>query len=286
MSHEPAPFVEWDELCTWAEPTNSMKDWGGIIDPVRPMDQPLLNGKVDRNQVHEEDFYFLGKIRTATQFVDIGGNCGQSINSYRLLNSHTPVVSFEPNPHCFRILTAYTSHLPLLRTYPFGLSDTPAFLDLYTPIVDRLMITPLATTQKDLFVTGWGVDWLEKNRHGRAIGIYKERLAFGQGDSFGLKPSIIKIDVEGAELLTLKGLLNTILEHRPIIMAENTHGPEFIEFFARIGYSPWQWADEALRQFDPANPEKWGRIPSNTIYVHNDDIRRHASENDFQIVFT
>lgn len=284
MTTEAAEFVDWETLSTWDEPTHMMKEWGGIIDPMNPMDQPLLRG-LERDKVHEEDFHFLGKIKTATQFVDVGGNCGQSINTYRLLNSDAEIVSFEPNPMCYRILTAYTGHLPRVRAYPFGLSDTTAFLELYTPIVDRLLITPLATTQRDLFVTGWGVDWFANNSHGRKFGIYREKLAFFQGDTFGLKPSIIKIDVEGAELLTLSGLVNTILKHRPIIMAENTHHPEFIEFFERLNYAPWQWADGKLNMFDPNDWSRWGKPPDNTIYIHRDDIDRHARENDLALTY-
>ncbi|WP_242914423.1 FkbM family methyltransferase [Brevundimonas pishanensis] len=283
MDHEIAEFVDWETLCSWNEPTHMMKEWGGIVDPVRPMEQPLLLREEDRNKVHDEDFYFLAKFQNAKQFVDIGANCGQSINSYRLLNDHTPIISFEPNPVCYRILTAYTANLPKVRTYPFGLSDANAFLDLYTPVVDRLLITPLATTQRDLYRTGWGADWFANNRHGRDIAIFKERLAFFQGDSVDLRPDIIKIDVEGAELLTLNGLLKTILTNRPVILAENTHTPEYIDFFQMLNYSPWQWTGNALHQFDPNNIERWGKKPDNTIYIHNPDVERHARENDFEL---
>ncbi|WP_292051580.1 MULTISPECIES: FkbM family methyltransferase [unclassified Brevundimonas] len=283
MEIEIAEFVDWETLCTWDDPTHMMREWGGVIDPVKPMEQPLLQNPEISSKVHEEDFYFLGKFRNAQQFVDIGANCGQSINSYRLLNPHTPIVSFEPNPVCYRVLTAYTAHQPNVRTYPFGLSDTNAFLELYTPVIDRLMITPLATTQRDLYRTGWGADWFRNNRHERRIAIYAERLAFFQGDAFNLHPDIIKIDVEGAELLTLTGILKTILKHRPVIMAEGTHTPEYIEFFKMLDYSPWQWTNNALHQFDPNEIERWGKRPDNTIYIHNPDLERHARENGFEI---
>lgn len=283
MDNEIAEFVDWEMLCSWKEPTHLMKEWGGIVDPVRPMEQPLLLRGDERNKVHDEDFYFLGKFQNAKQFVDIGANCGQSINSYRLLNANTPIISFEPNPVCYRILTAYTAHLPKVRTYPFGLSDANAFLELYTPVVDRLLITPLATTQRDLYRTGWGADWFAKNRHDRDIAIFKEKLAFFQGDSVDLQPDIIKIDVEGAELLTLNGLLKTILKHRPVVLAENTHTPEYVEFFQMLNYSPWQWTNNALHQFDPNNIEHWGHKPDNTIYIHTPDVERHARDNDFEL---
>lgn len=285
MSDETVEFIDWDTLVTWGAPTHMMKEWGGIVDPVNPMDQPLLRDQIEKNEIHEADYHFLGKIKNATQFVDVGGNCGQSINSYRLLNKTAQIVSFEPNPICYRILSAYTAEIPNLRTYPFGLSDSNAFLDLYTPVVDRLLITPLATTQREIYTTGWGLDWFAKNRHDRKIALYKEKLAFFQGDALDLRPSILKVDVEGAEMFTFRGFLNTIVKHRPIIMAENTHHPDFIEFFARIEYGPWQWDGHKLKQFDPNNWHRWGKAPDNTIYIHNDDVARHAQENGFDLEY-
>lgn len=276
-------FVRWDDLCAWDAPTHMMKDWGGAIDPLHPMDQPAIRQNIADRLVHEEEFHFLGRIRTATQFVDIGANCGQSIVSYRALNAETPIVSFEPNPICFRVLCANGGQMPGVRAYPFGLSDANAFFELYTPVIDRLLMTPYATTDRELYRTGLGAKWLEENNHGRRTAIYFERLAFQQGDTFGLRPSILKIDVEGAELRVLHGMVRTILEHRPIIMTENSRMGEVVTFLRLLNYSAWQWVDGQLSEIDLADIWRWGKAPANILYLHDPDVDRHSRENGFAL---
>lgn len=276
-------FVTWDELCSWDAPTHMMKEWGGAVDPCRPTDNPTIQQNIADRLVHEEEFHFLGMIRTAKQFVDIGANCGQSIVSYRALNPDTPIVSFEPNPICFRVLCANGGQLPGVRAYPFGLSDSNGFMELYTPVIDRLLMTPYATTDRELYRTGRGAEWLTENDHGRRTAIYPERLAFQQGDSFDLTPSILKIDVEGAELRVLHGMVRTILQHRPIIMTENSRMGEVVRFLRMLDYSAWQWIDDQLSEIDLNDIIRWGKVPVNILYLHEPDVNRHAQENDFNL---
>ncbi len=59
--------------------------------------------------------------------------------------------------------------------------------------------------------------------------------------------SMIKIDVEGAELLVLEGAAETIRRHRPVVICEidNREGrfrtgvADLLQFFAREGYAPY-----------------------------------------------
>lgn len=283
MEPQVPELVDWDTLCAWEDPTHMIKSWRGAIDPVHPLQHVSMQDDIDQGLVHDDDFHFLGMLRSVPQFVDIGANCGQSITSYRTLNPDTPVISFEPNPICYRIMNMYGGMLPKVRTYPFGLSSSSGFMDLYTPVVDRLLVTPLATTRQELYQTGAGVGWLEQNSHGRRTAIYAERLAFLQGDAFDLTPGVLKIDVEGGELQTLHGLTKTILTHRPVIMVENSNFLEVMTFMNMLNYSPWQWVDGILSEMDVANPARWGSQSVNTIYIHGPDVERHARDSGFDI---
>lgn len=283
MDWQTPDFVTWDELCSWDAPTHWMKTWSGLIDPLNPTIHDTLKSDLENRTIHEEDFGLLGRIRNVRQFVDIGANCGQSIVSYRALNSHTPIVSFEPNPLCFRTLCAFGGTLPNVRAYPFGLSSNDAFLELYTPVVDRLLVTPLATTMPDYYRTGAGVEWLKKHYDGHRVAIYAERLAFQHGDAFGLTPGIIKIDVEGAELAVVQGLANTIRDYRPLIMAENSRAMEVVNYLSGLNYEPWQWLNGALCKIDITNWDRWGAGPLNVIYAHVDRIDELAAENELTL---
>ncbi|MEA2332380.1 MAG: hypothetical protein QOH58_2518 [Thermoleophilaceae bacterium] len=42
-------------------------------------------------------------------------------------------------------------------------------------------------------------------------------------DAFGLRPTLVKIDVEGAELFVLQGMQRTLHEHRPAVLLELHH---------------------------------------------------------------
>lgn len=47
----------------------------------------------------------------------------------------------------------------------------------------------------------------------------------------GLVPSLIKIDVEGAEHAVLTGALDTIAQHRPLVIFEHGHNDYTLDIF-------------------------------------------------------
>ena len=65
--------------------------------------------------------------------------------------------------------------------------------------------------------------------------------------SRGLEPKLLKIDIEGAELLALHGSQNTFLEFYPIVMVEVTsHKLQVFEFFDDLGYQLFSDVGEPL----------------------------------------
>ena len=70
----------------------------------------------------------------------------------------------------------------------------------------------------------------------------------------------LKLDLEGADLLSLKGASSTLSEKRPIVAFENSiHAPkvhgftveEIASFFLKLDYVPLNFIGE------PIGPEKW-----------------------------
>ena len=53
----------------------------------------------------------------------------------------------------------------------------------------------------------------------------------------GIRPDVLKIDVEGHELKVLKGARQVLTAGRPIVIVE-TERPEVLELMSGLGYAP------------------------------------------------
>ena len=85
-------------------------------------------------------------------------------------------------------------------------------------------------------------------------GVIREVPAFSVDDLAKIyaAPTVVKIDVEGAENLVLRGARETLLRHRPLLVVECSGGElgkETGEFLRSIGYQwkPWL-SDDAFTQ--------------------------------------
>jgi FkbM family methyltransferase len=95
------------------------------------------------------------------------------------------------------------------------------------------------------------------------------------------KLDFIKCDVEGAELLTLKGGFKTIKNHKPIVFAEmlrkwsekfNYHPNEIIELFRSIGYGCFHVTNNKLKEIAEMTDET---IETNFFFLH---LEKHVNE--------
>jgi FkbM family methyltransferase len=149
------------------------------------------------------------KYATAGVFYDVGINLGQTLTKVMTLDEKRKYIGFEPNPSC----VFYVTHLVSLNGWernitvmPVGLSDVDDLLYLYgdgetdpesTIIKD---LTPNAKTVSRL-VPVFRHDSIMKN-------ILIDRV------------SVVKIDVEGAELQVINSLTSLIERDRPVIVME------------------------------------------------------------------
>jgi hypothetical protein len=70
-------------------------------------------------------------------------------------------------------------------------------------------------------------------------------------DHLDLKPDVIKLDVQGAELRVLRGLVRTIEREHPLLMIENGPIIESVsQFLAPHGYDKRSFDGTSLAGFD------------------------------------
>ncbi len=170
----------------------------------------------------------------AINFFDVGANIGL-ISLYILRHSpNTQVFAFEPGSRQRAQLetTVCANHLENITVLPYALSFEAGVTSFSTSINDRDV----------------GGDGLIDT--GRSHGAKKEIVDTMTLDAFvssrKVSADIIKIDIEGAELWALKGMINIIENDKPIIFFEMSplnlevypyKADDIINFFTERKYS-------------------------------------------------
>jgi FkbM family methyltransferase len=172
----------------------------GLMDPPIWEQEPWLDATLAKLLDHADG-----------AFVDVGVNLGQSLLKVKTLRPSIRYVGFEPNPICVayvRDLVA-VNRLQDVVIAPFGLSNRASTLSLFTRPDDDTDSS--ATVVPGLFKSQ--DSWTRTN-----VVVLKGDEALS---SLQVGPvSVIKIDVEGAELEVVQGLADTLARYRPAILCE------------------------------------------------------------------
>jgi FkbM family methyltransferase len=187
-------------------------------------------------------FYFLNRwyaldvqllaakfIKPGDDVIDVGANRGMfSLVASHLVGPTGRVLSFEPNPQVIEIFKSdmAINNISNVTLYEFGLSDRQESLTLTIPRV---------------------------NSGGASFGqsedteVDKMVLPVKIGDEIlcAVKPSFIKMDIEGFEMHALRGLKQTIELHKPVILMEvgnalesaGSSVSELFEFMRNLDYA-------------------------------------------------
>lgn len=176
------------------------------------------NGASERLMWWEGDWktQVIAQFAGTGTFFDVGVNVGQTLVDYKLTHPAGCYIGFEPNPLCVAYVSELirSNSLHGSRVVPVGLSDRAGVLPLYTH--KGKSFDGSASTKSDVRPS----DELDVQ--------YIPCFALDDiYDSVGVPvaPTFIKIDVEGAELEALKGMVGLLGEHRPMILCEvlNVH---------------------------------------------------------------
>ena len=98
-------------------------------------------------------------------------------------------------------------------------------------------------------------------------------------DEFRIEPDVIKIDVEGAELLVLRGGVETLKRNRPAVLAEmlrihsapfGYHPNEIIDLMDSLSYRCFSSTGDHWEPFTSMTADT---VETNFLFLHTD---RHA----------
>ncbi len=159
--------------------------------------------------------YLKSFIKPGMDVIDIGAHLGLfSTFCSKLNNGNGKIVCFEPTPGTYDILekTLKLNHCSNVNSVQAAVSDKEGHATFYVS-----------------HTAGCNSNSLLKNREEKELSAYDVKLMTIDSitRSYSLKPSLIKIDVEGAELDALKGGIETFRQYKPVLIL-GLH-PEFIK---------------------------------------------------------
>jgi len=235
-----------------------------------------LRAQIERGMPHEEEFGFFATLEGVDGlFVDAGANIGQSAVSLRCVNRSLRILSFEPNPMLEPVLRRVRDELlPRFDYRMTGLSDRQESKVLFVPVIDDLLVTPLATLDPSLFDRPHFQEQLEGLALNGTYDIERVTVQLEALDAFDLEPAVVKIDAEEHEVSCLRGMLETIRRCRPIFMIElNSREAEITTLLGSLGYRRFAFDPEAGELVSSVESLR----PVNLFYVHRDDPAQPAS---------
>jgi len=207
--------------------------------------------------------FILRLIKSGDCIFDIGANTGWVSMHIARKEPTVTVYAFEPIPSISSILeqNMNLNGLSNIRLIKIALSDSSGDAEFYFNYGESG-----ATSMRNIRETQKAVK----------ISVPTERL-----DDFVRKNKIakldfIKCDVEGAELFVLRGGLETIKQHKPIILAEmlrkwaakfNYHPDEIISMLGQHGFACYALEDEKLSLLTSMDDSV---MTTNFFFIHDE----------------
>lgn len=150
----------------------------------------------------DPEMFVIGKFLKRTHtFVDIGANYG--LYSMFFCSRFKRVISIEPNEEITGPLKSYRRNISVLNV---AVSDSTSIRELKIPLkANKERIYGLSSLE--------GSDWDVEYETTTVKTIQLDELNLDEVD-------LIKIDVEGHEFFTLRGMVNTLKRNKPLLLIE------------------------------------------------------------------
>jgi FkbM family methyltransferase len=189
----------------------------------------------------EDTIAFIKLIKEGDIFLDIGAHIGYySILAARLVGNTGAVYSFEPTPSTFKVLKSNTDQFKNASAYSYA----------------------LFSKQGELEFNDYGVQYMSLNSYKKAriknMELEAEMITVPTITlddfikEYKIKPDLIKIDAESAELEILMGASKSLKSLNPIFFIEvgdfeniNIGGSKkIIEVFQKEGYQAYEYVHD------------------------------------------
>lgn len=241
-----------------------------------------LRFALELNEEAQSEMYYFGafqpeivrvftrSIRPDRIFVDVGAHIGQytlwAADYYRRhqVAEHPVVFAFEPNPRTFSRLQRNISINSLdsyVSAHELALSDRNGIAPFYPAIEARSGGSSLASHAHDPYHA----------QSGDKITVTSMSLDnFFQQQPLPAPLGLVKMDIEGAELLALRGASTTLSTYRPAIILEVYSGwmksfgytyHDLRKFLISLGYSIY-----VIQSDTTLIPETTGRLSHTQFY--------------------
>lgn len=162
----------------------------------------------------------VDRLRPGQTFVDVGANHGYfSVLAARLVGPAGRVFAFEPNPSVFEQLSEHVAcnGLSNVVTEREALAEQEGPLELFVSACAANSGLSSIAPGSHLFESGS----LDRDRHFQVHGTTFDRWRRSRGVE---RIDLLKIDVEGAEMLVLRGMSETLAEAAPAGIICESHG--------------------------------------------------------------
>ena len=181
----------------------------------------MLDGVFEKNELMALKKFLSDQRITCDTCLDIGANIGN--HSLFFADLFSKVISFEPNERPFKLLKFNSSLAENIQPFNLGLSTKTMELPVKLRPLNSGSARICNNENPDTFFSVVSLDdFLMKNEHSDI--------------------SFMKIDVEGHELMVLKGAKSTLEKYKPIIALEMhfkkdiKNNLDILELLEKFGY--------------------------------------------------
>ena len=221
--------------------------------------------------------YLIAHLQPGDTFYDVGANIGFfSLLAARTVGANGKVLAFEPCPEVLPMLLENVAATENIEVISIALSSAEGLSTFHMP--PRANMVSSSLNSDHVAATPGG----NQSRKIRVATATLDKLI----EDGASPPSIVKVDVEGAEPLVIEGARLSLAKHKPDVILEVSfeksiaEGQEAIDMMSEVGYAPCNVTSEGTLEAIPSIEDLSTAILEDPFYFHNlvNLVFRHSDQ--------